>query len=155
VGDGCGRCGAVKWGLMGCGRNCGGCGPKDGDICPLLPCGRKFGDLVADVAGEVMRDVGVGCDWGDMWAACICATPSAFGGKPDSDRRFCAANLLTAYRCIGWDMGAATGMRVGPRLGLPPFCLNSAWTSIPFSSNILSRREFLYLSIRHSSAALR
>lgn len=83
-----------------------------------------------DVVGEDMWDVGVGCMRGEMVGGSPGEIPSGFG-MPVSDLRFCAY-LLTAYRCMGCDRGAAeTGMRVGPRLGLPPFALSSACTSIP------------------------
>jgi hypothetical protein len=129
-----------------------------------------------EVVGDDMWDVGVGCIRGEMVGGRPGETPSGLG-MPVSDLRFCAY-LLTAYRCMGCDTGAAeTGMRVGPKFGLPPFALNSACTSIPvilvsvvvghsqesrprdrrlpFSSRMRSSKEFLYRSIRHSSAALR
>lgn len=83
-----------------------------------------------EVAGEDIWDVGVGCMRGDMVGGSPGEIPSGFG-MPVSDLRLCAY-LFTAYRCMGCDTCAAeTGMRVGPRLGLPPFALSSVCTSMP------------------------
>lgn len=66
-----GRCGpiiGVKLDLGGCGRKC--CcwwdiGPKLGDT--DVPWGMKFGDRVADVAGDERWEPGVGCDNGERF----------------------------------------------------------------------------------------
>jgi len=82
---------------------------------------------------------------------------------------------LCLFIIARWTVGACAmfcGIWVGPRWGLPVFARSSACTSIPtaairwlhelsrlvsipFSSRILSSKEFLYRNIKHSSAALR
>jgi hypothetical protein len=129
----------VKFDLGGCGRRgccCGGMGPKLGDT--DCPWGTKFGERVADCAGEERCEPGVGCDRGERWigpSGCIMGKPlepSAFGG-PCSDRLCCC--LFKIARCWrgGWfgDACADTGALVGPRFGLPVFARSSAWTSMP------------------------
>lgn len=112
------------------------------------------------VLGDAACEDGVGRDLGeaaDKLPACIGGSVlkpgSTFGAMLEVDRRLWC--LLSKVLDIGGGCIKFAGIWVGPKLGLPCFAWSSACTSMPFSRRIRSSSEFLYLSIRHSSAAVR
>ena len=151
----------------GCGRSWGRFWDSTpaGDMAPWKP---KPGDLACD--GEETCEVGVAwnCGEGTPYAPSRCEIPNASG----------FAAMPAGCRWLRAPAGAVLGgmgLALGGAPGAPVFNRSSACTSmprvgvsegsegqgrvgegaIPFSSKMRSSSEFLYRSIKHSSAALR